>query len=294
MRRFFQRAGLVAALGTLAFPAVGDTELRAQISQADQKKMPKELYRSGQPRVIQPAPKETVQIDAAFIIDRFAAAYAAQDRPRLAIFYNREFSDRLSQWFGVSRVAVTERRDARLSGEIEKTEGNVDLKGSSSGTVGVGRQDRLTDPRRRGLDGVAGWRFENAFSKPFLEAGVRLIDRAAVMRLTATGSTGAHDAQQIETAALTGYADILVEILFEEFRSEDKGERKTIFRVTAKNIKTGELVTQILAEPKDNETKRKYIGTRDGFVAVDEAPPKKNGYDVAIELIQAMSQAWSR
>lgn len=294
MRHLFRGAGLIAVLGITAFPAVGDTEMRTQISQSSQNKLPQELYRSGQPRVIQPAPKETVQIDAAPIIDRFAVAYAAQNRPRLAIFYNREFSDRLSQWFGVSRVALTEKRDARLSGELEKTEGKVDLKGSSTGTVGVGRQDRLTDPRRRGLDGVAGWRFENAFSKPFLEAGVRLIDRAAVMRLTAAGSTEAHDVQQIETAALTGYADILVEILFEEFRSDDKGERTTIFRVTAKNVKTGEIVTQILAEPKDNETKRKYIGTRDGFVAVDEAPPKKNGYDVAIELIQAMNQAWSR
>ena len=204
MRRLLQAAGLAAVLGIMAFPAVGDTELRTQISQSSQKQLPQELYRSGQPRVIQPAPKETVQIDAAPIIDRFAAAYAARNRPRLAIFYNREFSDRLSQWFGVSRVAVTEKRDARLSGEVEKTEGNVDLKGRSTGTVGVGRQDRLTDPRRRGLDGVEGWRFENAFSKPLLEAGARLIDRAAVMRPAAVESTGAHDCQQVETAEVTG------------------------------------------------------------------------------------------
>ena len=291
MRRLLEGAGLAVVAGLIAFPAMGDKEMRSQIAQSSQTPLPQELYRSDQPRVIQP---DVIQVDATPIIDRFAAAYATRNRPRLAIFYNREFSDRLSQWFGVSRVAVTESRDDRLSGEVEKTAGKVDLKGRSSGTVAVGRQDRLTDPRRRGLEGVVGWRFETAFSKPFLEAGARLIDRAAVMRLTAADSTGAHGSQRIETKALTGYADILVEILFEEFTSEDTGVRQSIFRVTAKNVNTGELVTQILAEPKDNETKRKYVGSSYGFIAADEAPPRKNGYDVAIEMIQAMNKAWSR
>jgi len=193
---------------------------------AAQDNIPQSMYRDGGPAVLSP-PKEEETIDTSAVERKFKSLYAKQGAPRMAFYWNRELSDRLSQWFGVARKAITESGDIRVTGDK-----NLDV--NVEAVTGVEDQYRRTDPRRRGPRGADAWKFEGGFLKPFFKAGAKVVDRSAIMRLTASSSqTGRNpDVQHIETQSLVGYADLLVEILVDETEDGTRIQRPTSLFVT--------------------------------------------------------------
>ena len=101
--RWRVHAGLAGAV-LLSSSAVGAQEA-----------IPESLYRSGTPPVLQ---SETTAVfrNRGSIIANFARVYGTKGRPRIAIFWNRRFDDRLSDWTTGVRLTQTETTQARCRG----------------------------------------------------------------------------------------------------------------------------------------------------------------------------------
>ena len=248
--------------------------------------VPEHLYRDGGPVVLKPEKETKKEIDSSAVESRFKPLYAKQGKPRLAFFWNREFTDRLTQWFGVERLAITDSTDIRVTGKGERAL-------SMDSSTGVEKQFRRTDVRKKAPRGAEAWKFESGFLKPFFNSGAKIVDRAAIMRLKAAamGSKRTHDIQFVETTALLGYADFLIEIVVEE-----TGEGP-VFKMTVKTVDSGQLVTQLatrgMRDKDPNAPKVKYEPTASGFQPVAEIAEKKQPKELGMELMEAMIAAWT-
>src|SRR5918995_6464666 len=89
-------------------------------SHAAERVVPEALYRPDTPAVLQPAEADLFgRRDE--IVQEFARAYRTQGRPRIALFWNRLYDDRVSEWTSGVRVAESER--TRLNGSISGERG---------------------------------------------------------------------------------------------------------------------------------------------------------------------------
>ena len=178
----------------------------------------------------QPAVKDDVDAQA------FRDSYRKAGSPRIAIFLNRALSDDVREWKAYSRQVVSVSNSGTST-----TKGNSTIT-KSSGGVAIGRQYYQEEPGR--VDPGEGWmwRFEDGFLEPFLANGVRVVDRATIMRLAAASSAkqgSVHDpvsVKQIEIQALQDKADLFIEILIREDAAADLGYE---FKATAKEVRTG-------------------------------------------------------
>lgn len=162
-------------------------------------------------------------------VERFASSYAKAGRPRVALFWNREISDRL---------ADRQRETLRVQGHAGRDSFSLS---ASQGTETVAAPGRSTTLSERDL-----WQVETEFSRKLLDAGVVLVDRATIMRLTAGGANApATDAQGVEIAALVGKADLVLEVLLAADAAAPLGWG---FRSNLKEVKTGRVLgSQYLA-----------------------------------------------
>lgn len=162
-------------------------------------------------------------------VERFAGAYGKAGRPRIALFWNRELSDRL---------ADTQRETLRVHG--------VGRPGAFSVTASQGAETVAAPQRSTTLSERDLWQVETEFNRKLLDAGVVLVDRATIMRLTA-GAAGqpAANAQAIEMSALVGKADLFLEVLLAADASAPLGWG---FRSNLKEVRSGRILgTQYLA-----------------------------------------------
>jgi len=126
---------------------------------------------------------------------------------------------------------------------------------------------RLTnaDAARAQADETTAWRLESSFYDPLLSSGVRLIERNLIMRTLNKGaSQGATpDIQSVETQALLGKVDYLLELLMASGNDSPIGCR---FRITIKDVNTGEIVglMSTRAMPEVGRTSR-FVATQGGF-----------------------------
>lgn len=96
------------------------------------------FYRSGQPPVIEPAERGILARRAA-VLDRFQAAYWSAGTPRIALFWNRTFDERVSAWRPAARIHGRDELD--VAGSLQQ--GGED--GSSRpapATAGLARSKR--------------------------------------------------------------------------------------------------------------------------------------------------------
>ncbi len=280
--------------------------------------LPQSLYRGEQPAVLAPQPEDDPRVVAQDTIDRFASLYAGQGRPRMAIFWNRGFSDRLSQWFSVRRKVVTATkettgRDTRAQGgggvNIQVGEGTTgpDAGAGERGDVDLREEARIvgevqhlrTERHSTAMSGARLWQFQDDFLGPLMDAGVRVVDRDTVMRLTAADQRDQRDPnlQHVETDALRGYADMLVEVLLQ---GTSKGP---VFRVAVKQIEDGRLVANVVSPRRDREDYDeeaefgigKYDATRWGFMEDEEAKRvlSKYAHKLAINVMESLIRSWS-
>lgn len=251
----------------------------------------------------------------------FAAAYKQAGRPRLAFFWNRQLADTLNEWYGNSRVVVTNQNSGTLGGNLTSPSlsGELALQGSGSSQTTIEAQRRITGQERRLQPSESWeWQFQEGFLGPFLTLGATVVDRAAIIRLTAAGSKGA-DPASVETIALQGMADFLVEVLVTPQAQSTVGYE---LRARVLDVKTGGIVAYVnsrslkewnppkeaiassrgleLAEDDDDDETfgpqlgdAKYKATREGFVRT-RRPPKLSviSQNLAYHVMNGLISHW--
>lgn len=199
--------------------------------------------------------------DAAFgqradLVANFASAYARNGRPKLALFWNRQLSDTLNEWYSDTRIVNRSDSSSTMSGEL-----NLNQTGSAQNTTAIER--RVTDPRRVSTSESFEWEFQDGFLAPFLEAGVTVLDRAAIMRLTGVDMAGSGE-RTVETRALQGKADYLMEVLVSPNQRSSVGYE---LRARILDVKTGAIVAMVNSKSlKEWNPDKPVLATDRGFV----------------------------
>ncbi|MPY68593.1 MAG: hypothetical protein GEU92_00750 [Alphaproteobacteria bacterium] len=295
--------------------------------------IPSSLYRSGEPAVLEASPA-TAPVsqgpDETAAMENFRRSYGAAKRPRIAIYWNEALTDRISQWFQTGRVARNSETEVNLRGPrmtlkddrqdtsargVHNVESRprggggrsvtMDLS-STRGTVrsseSAGVQHLQTEPKRAGMTERISLEFENGFYGPFLAAGTRLVDRAAIVRLARNDMPNrllrdtSPDLQVLEVEALKDYADLLLEVLL---IPDSSGPTGFAFRVVVKRVLNGAIVashfSRISDEPKNKSAevpKGELTTGPGGFyrkpAQPEEIDPNALGRRLAFETMEAM------
>jgi hypothetical protein len=210
------------------------------------------------------------------VVERFGSVYAKAGRPRIALFWNRDLSDRL---------ANDQREALRVQGS---TYGDGFSLAATRGTETDREPARRTSLTERDL-----WQVETEFTRRLLDAGVVLIDRATIMRLTA-GSGSTANAQAIEMAALVGKADLFLEVLLTADPSAPLGWG---FRSNLKDVKSGRVVgSQYLAAMPElpPPAAASYRARPGGYERVEAEPAKVTvraiGETLALDSMQELTR----
>ena len=256
----------------------------------------KSLYRPDAPAVLEPAPKATPPVkdaSSAMVRRAFSKAYRNAGSPRMAVLWNRTFSDRLKEHESRLRVVHSRRKATRT-----KKEGKIAQNMTSSDESALSVEHRKSDARPSPLSEIAGFQFEAGYMRSFLEVGANLINRASVMRLThaknvrENPSRTIDDRQFIETEALKDHADLVIQILMAPSPESKPG---AFFRVSVLDIGTGEMKANFFNDlgSKKSKEREKWTAARGGYVRVKvkEDIPDINSEEMGrILALQTMSE----
>ena len=262
-------------------------------------------YRTGLPRVLDSGPGEAgPEADSgpgsAAIRAEFARAYAKAGSPRLAVYWNRPFSDRLSQWVALGRLRIDQRASA--AGTFQGSDGRMgrmQMESDESAAI-VLEGNAGQDSRDRRLDPLAAAEFEAGFSRPMLAGGAELVDRATIMRITDSnigrgpGQERLDDAQLVETEALKSFADLLVQITMLD---DADAPLDTAFRVRVTRMTDGVIVADMVTRGREDleSQQRGWKATAGGYVEDGRTKSVRVaalGRYVALETMQALAARW--
>lgn len=230
----------------------------------------------------------------------FKLAHNRAGRPKLAVFWNRQLDDQLSQWYTASRNIST--HDNWYKG-----------KGFTASQTRLDVETRFDD--RPQPNELAGFEFDSGFTRTLLSSGVDIVDRASIMRLTHSKEKEAADKivvadyQQIEIDALKDYADIVAEVLYAQ---ENNKTGVPIFLITIKKVSDGRIITKFRSRPTqfEQQYEEKWVTTENGYekqrvpIVDEEAPYLADGiekgsleylgWSVALQTMDALTDYWSR
>jgi hypothetical protein len=249
--------------------------------------------------VLTPPPAPEFQAEVAAVVGRFDPAYALKGSPRIAVYWNRQLSDRLSQWNSTDRVVLEER--AAVSGQrTGPAAERVDVQAQGERDAALTRQGMGQEARRAGPGEPWEWEFQNGFLDPFMRARARIVDRAAIMRITAAGTQTrvgrprTLDAAPVEVDALRGLADLFVEVLLTPSPQMPGGQE---FLAVVKDVNTGQILAHVNSRNAMQRLspRRDYVATSRGFEPRDTPPPLRDlASNLAINVMDALLQAWRR
>ena len=253
-------------------------------------------YRADEPAVLaRPAPPPDPAIG---VLARFRAAYARARTPRIVVFWNREFDDEVA----------SEYEDRQTEREVESTTGNG-LETITQGPAGQATRhedsqlrDRMKEtvsgthrvrPAPRGHAGTQAvdWQIEIAFNTALASAGVQLVDRRMVMRLSgvAMGADARANVQAIETRGLAHFADVVIEVL----QSQDgRAPGGVSFRITARALNRAQTLANLVSSGQPHRGPMPLVAGPNGFErASAPAPgPSQVGSELALETLASLSQ----
>src|SRR5882672_7092002 len=209
-------------------------------------------YRTGLPEVLAPAGQPT----PAQVEQRFRDTYVLAGRPRVVLYWNRELDDELAD-------RKNQRVDIRATG--------IETGPVSAGVVRIDSTESISNPVSAGGVPRHLAAVETSFVQQLARDGVRLVDRAAILRLeharTRKSQGVAHeptDTRANEMDALSGHADLLLEIVFVEAgRSADNVE----FKLLAKDTRTGAMPFSLTTRARSSAvTDSDFVANNTGFV----------------------------
>lgn len=186
-----------------------------QSTHAQRAVIPESMYRKDMPATMTPAAPVIVALPT-HNRGAFSSAYAKAGRPAIVVLWNREFTDMLQQ-DSASQVSI----DKSSSGSFNRqTSGSAnswstDINTESRGNTTIMSQTvKSQQALRDGPIERVNLQMRSAFMQTLSSAGVRLVDRNLVMRNTAASKKGGNlDSQEIEMAAMSKHAKILMEVL---------------------------------------------------------------------------------
>lgn len=245
------------------------------------------------------------------ILDEFKSAYRAIGRARLVIYLNRQLSDDVREWnvvLGITRAGSEATARTTPEGAAELTE--RESSGEMQLHTGPAPDGSRPSPRETWM-----WEFEHGFMKPFLETRCKLIDRATILRLTASDAVrpGAEYAspatKRIEIEALRGHADVFIELLVTRSAGSPHGYE---FRATAKEVAKGQILADVTSLGRENRrtvrvTDHGYemvpdrsrppatevLVTDHGYEVVDNLPTvAEASRELALHLMQELAYSW--
>lgn len=200
------------------------------------------------------------------LLSRFTEAYAEAGSPRVAILYNRSFANTIAAWSMDARATLV-------------------LPVAAAGRPGFDSESLQ-------------WSFEEGFLKPFLAAGVRVVDPALVTQTAIRDQKSkAHlhaaelNANEINAnvSALKEHADWLVEVLLIPDVKTAAGYQ---FRTTLKRLSDGRVLASGVAnlDPSPGAPERtKVVYDTTGYHLVPDASPRPTLDDyaqsVAVQLL---------
>jgi hypothetical protein len=285
--RWQGRIGLAGAL-LLTSPAAGAEAI------------PESLYRSDTPPVLQ-SESTAVFRNRGSIIANFAQVYGTKGRPRIAVFWNRRFDDRLSDWTTGLRVTETDSTELDVAVNGERVDGEK-TSSALSGSLDAHLKERRSvaaswrqpEQRRGGLPEGLAFQLESGFTATFAEADVAMVDRAAAMRLQDRAAhTSDPDTQRVETDALSSHADLLLEVLMAPQPATPLG---MVFQVNVKDVRTGQVVHSLTSDGQAAAaaSAARWEAGEHGFVHASNRAQvaSKIGEELALETMAALAARW--
>jgi hypothetical protein len=231
-------------------------------------------------------PEAAAEVDVDKVVRDFAAAYAAQQSPRVMVFFNRELSAEVQEWVASERIAI--------EGQSREVKGGE--RTDRSGGVAISRQYANSDGGRVGPGERWMWEFEQAIADLLLDARVNLIDRAVVMRRQAASGdemlgNAQTSARTLEMQALDQYADVLMELWVVRSSESPVGYE---FRAQVKDLKTGRLITTVTTFGDGvDEPRRVYAASSTGYQAYEELPTVEDAAQaLGVELMESLVKRW--
>lgn len=239
----------------------------------------------------------------------YKAAYERAGKPRIAIFWDRKFTDQLSQWKSRYRTLTAGEATAKIeSSKNNKTEPTA-YKGAvnTKGAVAHYSQSTNTVHSENELAHVEDYAFAAAFAESLIGAGTTIVDRNTIMRLEAMAAnseaTSMHptDSQLIETSALSEYADYFLEVIFDEHAIARAAE--DVFRINVKEVATGRVLLMLASNAFPPATKEaldaapEWAPSEDGgfekvYAEVPLPTSREMGRQMAIETMAALGRVW--
>lgn len=203
------------------------------------------LYRQDQPAVLTPSPTpgtvvaKPVEVPSPDVRKAFRDAYGNMGSPRLAVFWNRVFSDGLRDMAAGHRIVV-DAYSAKTSGSTDKTHSERE-----TDRMVIKEEFSLGDDARASpVTEIGEFRFQAGYLQPLIGEGANVIDRATIMRITDAerqlkdSAVPIDDRQLIETAALREHADLLIQIALSPSMESKTG---VFFNVSVLEVQTGRI-----------------------------------------------------
>ena len=254
-------------------------------------------FRENQPAVMAPPPPppNAGQATAA----SFRGAYAKAGKPRMMIFWNREFTDEVATVYedritekSVNRDHTMDTHDAsKSSAGANRTDESL-RESSSRRDLTVGT-DRLTNNlRASSLVEEADWAIEGALNQSLIAQGAILTDRDVAMR-TSRGAARANshtNMQALETQGVAGRADLLVEI---KQTSSIRSPMGVAFRVTVKNIRNARVLAAFSTRARPPAAPSRFVAGRYGYERSqpNRMTPDQVGHQLADEIMGNLTVA---
>lgn len=243
--------------------------------------------RPGQP-VTLAAPTRPADPDRV-VIERFAATYARAGHPGIALLWNRELTaDVETGREEVTTLSVDGRSSAsgrmretyRRRGTLTNVEADADHHVDAELRTTTRTHD--SGARTAAADEGADFDMERGLADALSAAGVRLIDRTAILRTQAMGAdTG--NVQAIETRALLGKAQWTLEIV-----AMNDGR----WRIVARDLSSGQVVARGVSVGRPAPRPMPYVAGEHGFVRATAPAPTAyaTGRQIGLDAMQALAR----
>lgn len=205
-------------------------------------------------------------------IKAFKQYYKKAGYPKIALFWNIELTDSIKDRQVKSETISGSNKESvnKLIKSTTGPEGTANLTdGDETSNFNITRtvsKDTITDNNKRttSLAESDMWKSQTAFKNILREAGVKFIDRNAILRTTAL-KENTENLPALETKALLGKADLLMEVLMVRDPDAPLGWG---FKVSLLDLNSGEEKSSLYSQARPILTapaKSEYKATNTGF-----------------------------
>jgi len=276
MNKYTALLGLVAMSSTLSF-AQQDHSAAPMIA-PPQTAMSEEQYAAS---LEEPGRQES----EASILAHFRKAFP--NKPRLAVFWNSEFPNRVSDWYNQRRGSIG------VSGELSVTGGKDAREEKSRASVAGQVEHRGSATTHSERDNTA-LNLQSGLIDSFRSAGATVIDQSMARRITdndlenGTFERASPDQLRLQMRALAKHADFVLELIIGNDYLHDG-----LYQIRVLSVKDASILATFSTEarPPDSEVESAWVVSGSGFDKRERAISAETvGREIALRTMMKMSQ----